>query len=330
MKTTYRQTLRSVQSGKLAPVYLLMGDDFFLQDFLIGQIEKTMSTEAQPDRVWLTPEGGDYDRIPQELNAVSLFPEPKLFILRNPLQIRGRPREELLAYCRSPNQDNCLVIIIDKYDPQKKLIKELSRPVPSVNCSPPFPEEMAQWVSFFLKQHRMTATDEAIDRLIELSGDSVFHIANEIDKIVLGLGDQDVVQETDVERYAGWRRRFSPRHLLDAVGNRNFDQAVVVGKSLLNHGSDISMLISQLTSVFQGLMFRYQDKGVNQTRSLPELWLNRYVRGRLPEYQKHYTVNDVERTFRILANADRRVKSQGNDSLAVLIPLVYRITTTGV
>lgn len=326
MKKNYRETVNSIQAGKIDQVYFLNGDDFFLQNYFIKEVEKALAKTAQPERIFLVPEAGEYGRVVQELNSISLFPQPRLFVLYNPIQIKGKNREELLAYCKSPNPDNCLVIVIDKYDPQRKIIKDLSGIVGSINTSSPFPERMAGWVNFFLKENNVTATGDAVDRLLELSGDSVYHLANEIQKIILGLGDRTTVVEEDVLRYAGWRRNYFPWHFLDAVGNRSFDQAVLIGKSLLDQGSDVSLLISLLTTLFQELLFKQLDNSEGKSREFKVFWLSRPIKQRLPNYQKRYTKIELQRIFRILARADRKVKSSGGDVNSILIPLIYRIT----
>lgn len=325
MKKYIQETVRSVRSGVLDPVYFLNGDDFFLQTYFIEAVENAMSKIATPERIFLVPEPGGYDDFILQLHSIPLFPQPKLFVLQNPAQIKGKNREELLTYCHSPNPDNCLIIIFDKYDPQNKLIRALSKLVGSINSSPPFSDTLGSWVNFFLKERGLTATQDAIDRLLDLSGDSLYHITNEIQKITLGLGHRTKIDEDDVLRYAGWKRSYYPRHFLDAVGHRQFKKAVQIGKSLLNHGSDISKIISLLTNMFLELLFRQLDNRRKLKNDFQEVWLGRMEKKRLPLYLKNYDRKEIQHTLRILARADQKVKTTGNEEFSILIPLLFRI-----
>lgn len=322
--------VKSFRPGKIDPIYFLNGDDFFLQTYFVGQLEKIMGKTGKPERIYLVPEVADYPAVLRQLNEVSLFPQPKLFVLQNPVQIRGKTREELLAYCRSPNRDNCLVIIIDKFDPNIKLVKELSLLAGGINSSPPFEGKMKSWVAFLAKKRALSTTDDAADRLLELAGDSVYHLSNEIEKITLGMGNRTVVEEEDVLRYAGWGRSFFPWHFLDAIGNRSFHQAVFIGNRLLNQGSDLVMLVSLMGVLFQEMLFRHLKSDGDKGQSVQGFWLGKQVRQRLPTYVKRYDVSEIRSIFRILAEADRHVKTSSPDARTVLIPLLYRITMDGV
>jgi len=325
MKKDLQETIRIIQSGKLDPVYFLNGDDFFLQNYFIDIVEKAMAKTAEPERIYMIPEPGAYDQIIREINGISLFPQPKLFVLQNPTQIKGKNREELLDYCHSPNLDNCLIIIFDKFDPQKKIIKELSKQIGVINTSPPFPERLESWVKLLLKEQGVSISQNALDRLLEFSGDSLYHVANEIQKITLGLGDRTKIVEDDVLRHVGWKRSYYPWHFLDAVGERRFNQAVLIGKSLLNHGSDISKIISLLTTLFLELLLRQLDDQRKWKKDFQEFWLSRMTKQRLPRYQKKYKKTEIQQILRALAQVDRKVKTSGSNGVFILIPLMYRI-----
>ncbi|MEE9166291.1 MAG: DNA polymerase III subunit delta [Candidatus Neomarinimicrobiota bacterium] len=320
------EAVKTVKSGRIDPVYFLNGDDFFLQHFFIQELEKTLKKESDPEKLYLDPDEGDYPSILMELNTVSMFPEPKLFILRNPGTIAGKNRKEFLDYCRSPNRDNCLVIVIDKYDPRVKLVKELSHIVGSITVSTPFPEKIGIWVDYFLKQFNLTATDDAIDSLLELSGDSVFHLYNEMQKIALGVEESSVIEKEDVIRYAGWKRSYFPWQLLDAIGEQNLDDALLIGKRLLDQGLEVSVLISLMTTMFQELLFSHMEDGSGKGNVHQFLWLSSKVKKKLPQYKRVYSRIRINRIFRHLAYADERVKSSGGDPTVILIPLIYRIT----
>ena len=42
--------------------------------------------------------------------------------------------------------------------------------------------------------------------LIELAGDSLAHLDNEIEKICLIIGNRSAIEIKDVERFSGWER----------------------------------------------------------------------------------------------------------------------------
>lgn len=117
----------------------------FCRAFFIEEIEKSFGKEDSVEKFFEVPDSGDFDRILSELSSASLFVQKKLFILQNPTQIKGKNRDLFLAYCDSPDTTNCLIIIVDKYDPKNKLVKTLTKKLGVISTSPPFPEKMAGW-----------------------------------------------------------------------------------------------------------------------------------------------------------------------------------------
>ena len=45
-----------------------------------------------------------------------------------------------------------------------------------------------------------------VDILVNIAGDSVAHLDNEIEKICLLVGDRPRIEVQDIERFSGWRR----------------------------------------------------------------------------------------------------------------------------
>ncbi|MDP6457091.1 MAG: DNA polymerase III subunit delta [Candidatus Marinimicrobia bacterium] len=325
MRKYLRKTIDKIRAGQVDPVYFLNGDDFFLQSIFIEEIERSLGKDETVEKSFEVPNSGDFDRILAELNSASLFVQKRLFVLQNPTQIKGKSRELFLAYCDSPNPINCLVIIIDKYDPQNRLVKSLAGKVGVISSSPPFPEKMAGWARFLMKKNDFSATDEAIDTLIALSGDSVYHLNNEIEKIKLSIGELSTIEEADVLKHSGWVRNFYPWHFVDAIGRRDFGKTVKIGKNLMDQGRDISSLISLMTTLFQELLFRRIDSSGEKEKDRQWFWLSSQVRKRLNQYEKEYGKERLPHIFRLLGAADEKVKSMKINPEAILVPLVYKV-----
>lgn len=326
MKTDLRSEISDIRKGKIRPVYFLAGDDFFLQDYLIGEIEKALRLKGEVERSVWVPDAGDSEALVRELTAVPMFARPRLFVVYEPNRIRQKDRDELIEYCRDPGPDDVVVLVTDRLDLTKKVIKQLSGEFGSVNTSPPFPEKMADFVSFLFRQSGLEASPEAINILLELCGDSLYHIANEIGKLEVYRADGKMVEASDIIELSGWKRNFYPWEFLDAVGRRDFPRSVQRGLAIVDRGTDLSMLISNLTGLFQELFFRYHEKGSGEGSRRPVVRLSPQIQKRLPQYLELYGPEDVSRVLRLLGRADRDVKSTGSEISSIFIPLIHRVT----
>ena len=60
--------------------------------------------------------------------------------------------------------------------------------------------------------------------LIEMAGDSLAHLDNEIEKICLIIGNRSAIEIEDVERFSGWERDRQRWEFLLALGEKNIQE----------------------------------------------------------------------------------------------------------
>lgn len=325
MKLDYRDVIKNIQSGKVEPVYFLNGNDFYLQDYFVQRVEKSLKLKNDSfAKVSLMPTTGETAGILQDLQTIPLFPEPKLFVIRNPSVFIDKARKELLDYCESPNSSNYLILIIDDYDWRKELNKQLADIIGQINTSPPFESQMGGKIRFLFKQANLEATDQAVEHLQELAGDTVYHAANEIEKISLGVEKGSIVSDEDVFRYAGWNRNYSPKDLQDAVGRRDLVNSLRLGGKLLDGGMQLSALIGYITTLFLEMNFR-NIRMNGEKLDKRELWLSKDVRKKMPQYQALYREDELKSIFSFLLEADKDVKNSASEDDRILVSLFHRI-----
>ena len=325
MKLAYRDEIKRVQTGEVNPVYFLNGNDFYLQDYFVQGVEKALKTKyGAISKVSLIPTSGETSGILNDLQTIPMFPEPILFVIRNPSVFKGKAQTDLLDYCKSPNSNNYLILIVDEIDSSKKLNKLLADTVGLIYSSPPLDYKMNGWIKFLFKQAGLKATDRAVERLQELAGDTVYHAANEIEKISLGVENGSSVDDEDILRYAGWNRNYSPADLQDAIGSRDHKKVYNIGGKLLEGGMQLSALIGYITTLFQEINFRNFSKNGRGT-GYRELWLSNSVKKKMPQYQALYSKDEIKSIFRLLLNADKDVKNSASEYDRILISLFHKI-----
>jgi len=320
-----RETFDAVRNGRLSSAYFLNGDDYYIQSLFVDDVMKALSSNGSAEKYFISTESADYTSVMADLLSDSLFGEHKLYVLHNPTRISGKAKEDFFRYCSSPSSNNCLIVILDKVDRRLAFFKNLSKILPPINTAPPFPNKMAGWVQFLLKSNGVSATSEASELLLELCGDSVYHIANEIEKIKIGIPKNCQIDVSHVKCFCGWKREFFPWHLSDAVGRRDLKQSVQIGRSLISQGIDVSVLLSNLATLFQELYLMRLPNG--DDGSSPKTgWLNQILSRKLPNYLNNFSQNELEEIVRSLFKADQNLKTGKSSGDRLLIPLLHRIT----
>ena len=110
-----KDAINDLKIGNIHPVYFLKGNDQFLQTFFIQKVSETFFGDSDKDQTLMLPDDMKGKEIMDRLTMSDLFSSKKLFVLRNPQQLKGRPIDDLIQYCKSPMENHILLLINDDW-----------------------------------------------------------------------------------------------------------------------------------------------------------------------------------------------------------------------
>jgi DNA polymerase-3 subunit delta len=318
--------LRAVQAGNIEPVYFLLGEEYYLQYLIIEKISKALFDEAKQDKTLLLPGELSNKEIIDQLTQTDLFASKKLFILRNPAALRNKCREELLDYCRYPLQNHNLIIIEDDYSDRKAMTKDLKKNLDTISVQIPFANDMKKWTRFFFKEKQLLASDNVVNALIEIAGDSVYHIANEVEKIALNISDDAPLTLDMIYQFSGWQRDYQRWEFLQAIGLRDLGKALLLGQSLFRQGQTMLGLMYPLTSLFQELLFEKLSSGSLSVKKgyIP---LPPSVVKKLPQIAKRFSKEEIQYALLLLGKIDQRLKTTNEPDESLLSQFLFTVLT---
>jgi DNA polymerase-3 subunit delta len=174
--------------------------------------------------------------------------------------------------------------------------------------SSPFDTDMKKWTKYFLKQNAIEANPNVLNKIVELAGDSVGHIANEIDKISILLDEGQELTEDQVEQFSGWKREHQRWEFFKALGNKDLKSSLKIGLSLVNQNENMISLIYPLTAFFQELLFAKISPKTPPPRGF-YLPLSNSIVKNLPHYLKKYSRQEIELALGLLGEIDLRSKT---------------------
>ena len=325
MRTT-GDILRAIQAGNIEPVYFLLGEEYYLQHLIIEHIGKAIFGKSKQNKTLLLPDELSNKEIIDRLTQTDLFSSKKLFILRNPAALRNKYREELLDYCRNPLQNHNLIIIEDDYGDRKAMTKDLKKNIDTVSVQIPFTNEMKKWTRFFLKEKNLLVAENVIDALIEIAGDSVYHIANEVEKIALNVTDDGTVTLDMIYQFSGWKREYQRWEFLQAIGLRDIGKALLLGQSLFRQGQTMLGLMYPLTSLFQEILFEKLSSGTLSAKKgyIP---LPPSVIKKLSQIAKRFSKEEIEYALLLLGDIDQRLKTTNEPDESLLSKFLFTVLT---
>ncbi len=308
MNQSITQLMNSLKNSGIAPVYLLQGTDKFLQRFISDKIADNFFQNSKSDKTLLIPDDMKSPEIIEHLTATDLFSSKKMFILLEPQKISGQNRKEFLAYCDKPIQSNCLVIVLEEFGKNVAMVRELTKRFTAINVSSPFENDMKKWAQYFLREKGIKTDTGVFSTIVEIAGDSVGHIANEIEKISILLNEGQELTDDLVRRFSGWKREHQRWEFFKYLGNKDLNQSLKIGLSLVTQNETMLTLIYPLTAFFQELLFAKLSPEVIPGRDGYVPLSNSIVKN-LPNYVKRYSRKELELALKLLGEIDVRSKT---------------------
>lgn len=308
MNQSITQLMNSLKNNGVKPVYLLQGKDKYLQQFLSDKIANTFFQNSKSDKILLIPDDMQGPEIIENITATDLFSSKKMFILLEPQKISGQSRKEFLSYCDKPIQSNCLVIVLEEFGKNVAMVRELTKRFTAINVSSPFESDMRKWAQYFLREKGINANTEVLNTIVEMAGDSVGHIANEIDKISILLDEGQELTNDLVRQFSGWKREHQRWEFFRSLGNKNLAQSLKIGLSLITQNETMLSLLYPLTTFFQELLFAKLPNGGVPGRGGYVPLSNSIVKS-LPNFAKKYSRKEIELALKLLGEIDLRSKT---------------------
>ena len=225
MGNSVGKAIRSIKKNGLEPIYFLLGNDFFLQNFFIKNIKKTFKGTDLTKYLDLN-DNNDLILLFNDLKTVSMFSSGNIFVLRNFNNISKSNQNLLQQYLNNPTTDNILIFILNDFKISNKVSKNISSKSFVVDIQTPFNKnKIKEWVNYYVKLNDMSISYSSLDFLVNSYSDDMQNIINEIEKKYLYNASKDIDIVSEDDQY--YTRQFKIWNLIDAVGNKNLKQSIL-------------------------------------------------------------------------------------------------------
>ena len=217
-----REAINYIKTGVLHPVYFLKGNDHFLQNFLIDELAKEIFDNQSQIRILMLPDEMSGKQIVDRLTNIDLFSERKLFILRDPQKLKGKASSDLISLCENSIDNHFIVLINDDWIAKTAFFKKIETFINPIDVQTPFINEMKKWANYLIKKRGKAAVSKVQQIMVDMAGDSVAHLDNEIEKICLFIGERNNIEAEDIEQFSGWKRDRQRWEFLTALANKDY------------------------------------------------------------------------------------------------------------
>jgi DNA polymerase-3 subunit delta len=267
---------RLLSAPELKPVWLIAGAEHLLvmeaADQVRGRARELGFVEREIHDV---DARFDWNELAMSGAAMSLFASRRLIEVRMPT---GRPGKEgsaaIAAWCDDPPADTILLITAQEWSKQHEgaWYAAVDRKGVALPIWPIKPETFVPWIAARLKSRNLKATPDAIQLLAERTEGNLLAAAQEIDKLVLLVGEATLDVEA-LEASVADDARFDAFRLTDAAIGGDAARALRMVEGLRAEGAEAIPLLGWLLNQLR-VLFRLASAGgsIDQAFKAERIW----------------------------------------------------------
>jgi len=345
-----------LQSRKMKPAYVLVGDEaFFRKRCREAILEHLVAPDSRDFGLF------EFDLAETSLNEVldrartpSLMAPYQVFFVRGVKTLFGRGSNEekigaIEAYCKRPNPDALLVFVADHIsipadarrmemtdrDRYQKIREDLGPFCGIVELSRVEEGEAVRWIGEYCATRAVKMDADGARELVDALGGEMIMVSNELEKLILYVGEKKKITLADVETMVLAAKQRSLYELTDAISSKSPVRALEVLDGLLSTGDGEDAAIGHLYMLAKTFrqMLVILERNVRDQRML---WAALWQGFRVPPFaaddiirqaRRYKSKRELTRAIRLVAKADLALRSNPPSKRLVLEKLVLDLAS---
>src|SRR6266851_3824639 len=346
-----------VEARKLRPVYVFVGDEvFFRKQCRDAILRSLVPTDLREFSLF------DFDLAETDLAEVldrartpSLMAPFQIFFVRGVKTLFGRgsnSNEEKLnaieQYCKDPNPDAVVIFVADHIsipadarrmdltdkERYERIRETLGRYCAIVELGRVEESEAVRWIQEYCLTREVKIEPDAGRELVDSLGGDMMMVSNELEKLILYVGEKKRVTLGDVETMVLAAKQRSLYELTDAISSRDRTRALEMLDAVLSSGDGDEAAIGHLYMLAKTFrqMLVILERNVRDQRML---WAALWQGFRVPPFaaddiirqaRRYKSKRELTRAIRLVSKAVLALRSNPPSWRLILEKLVLDLT----
>ena len=309
-----RNIVSDIKNGNIKPIYFLTGEEPYYIDKISDYIEENILDEIDKGFNQQVMYGRD-STIEDIVSAAKRYPmmaERQVIIVKE-AQDLSKNIENLVSYAENPQPTTVLVLNYKykKLDKRKKLHKAIAKTGLIYESKKLYENQVSDWIRRVLSGKKYQIEPKASQMLVEFLGTDLSKIANELDKLMLILPIESIINDKHIEENIGISKDFNNFELQKAVGTKDILKANRIINYFVENpkNNPTVMTISLLNSFFTKLLLFHGLQNKSKDAVSKSLGVGFYFIDDYFTAARNYPMRKVAQVIAFLREAD--VKSKG-------------------
>ncbi len=316
----------SLKEGPLLPLYYFYGEERYLQEKAIHSILDRWGEKINRGLNFEIFSGGStpLSTIIDSARTVPFLGKKKVILIKEAERISTSGNDVLFTYLKKPNPRTTLIFTGSTINFQGNSRISLNKTGLVREFRHPFPSEIPDWIKYMAKESGKSIEPRAIYLILELVGNRLQDIANEMEKLSLFVGERKEITSEDIEKVISSLRVESIFELTNSIGSRKLENALIVLSQLIKSGEPPLKILALISHQFRMITkARFLlDQGMDPEAVKNQLKLRDFIWKKLYPQVDKFPRQKLEFCFQRLWEADLDLKTQRTPKKIVLEQLI--------
>ncbi|MBX2921206.1 MAG: DNA polymerase III subunit delta [Chitinophagaceae bacterium] len=213
---------------KFKPVYWLEGEEAYYIDRVVEYAERSVLSEEEAGFNLTVFYGKDasWSDVVNACRRYPMFSDKQVVILKEAQQMRDL--EKLESYIEHPLDSTIFVVAHKekKIDGRSRMARLLKDKSVLVSTKKMYDNQLPEWTNELVAAKGYTISPKALMLLVDHIGNDLSRINNEVDKLLMNLGNRKNITEEDIELYVGVSKEYNVFELQNALLRKDMSKAM--------------------------------------------------------------------------------------------------------
>ncbi len=317
--------VEDIKTGNFKPVYLLYGEEQYLKNQYKNELKKaTLPADDTMNFSAYEGKGIDVQQVISQADTVPFFADHRLILIEESgFFKKGCP--ELAEYLPRMPQGTIMLFVENEIDGRSKLfrtVKELGR---AVELKRQNMNTLTKWIAGTIKREKKGITEAALRQFLEMTGDDMENIAQELEKLLSYTMDKPGIELDDVKAVCTATTEGHIFEMMRAVAEKRQKDALELYYELLSLREQPMRILYLLARQFNQLLQikDLQEQGNSSGAITQKSGLAPFIVKKGLAQTRYFSKEALCRIVEDCVKAEEDVKTgRLNDRLAVEILLV--------
>ncbi|RXE59862.1 DNA polymerase III subunit delta [Acetivibrio mesophilus] len=320
-----------IKNENLNKLYLFCGEEEYLKKFYLGKIEEIILRDDQTGLNKIAIEGrAESSKIIEACETMPFFGEKKLVVVKKSELFNSKKsssskdnkKDELIEYLQNIPPYTCLVFYEEDIDKRLKMVAAVKKYGMMVEFPFQKPPELVKWAMKVFRSYNKVIDENTASYLIDICETGMTEILNEINKVILYLGDRPEVAIDDIKKVCTKSIKSRIFDLIDAIAERKLDTALKLLNDMMILKEPLPKILFMIAKQLRQLLELKLlcSKGMDGKEACSKMGLNPYVAKKMIRQTSCFSQDKLKKAIQEALELDLSIKTgRINDRTAVEI-----------